>query len=334
MADIGIAATAVQAIHPVHAWGLELIRYVQGLDIPGRTGLAEAFTFFGDATLYILILPVLFWCVDEKKGFRLALTVFVSNGINIALKETLRVQRPFYYDTSVKLSEQSGFSTPSGHSQNSAVFYPLLASLFLKKHILVAGGIALSFCIGLSRIYLGMHYPTDVLLGWALGALIAATGFFALPLAVRAASKAESGPLSGIIGSYRRHSAENPKSARTWKLAAAALVSLALSAFSAGDSSMSGLVFGFSAGYILLTEKKPGTQEHTFPFRASEGTLVKKLLRALVGFAGLGALYAGLKAVFPGDESAHYTLFRFLRYGLTGFWASGAAPVLFLKMKL
>ncbi len=334
MAEIGMAASAVQIIHPVHAWGLEIIRAFQSIDLPGGVLIAEAFTFFGDATLYILILPVLFWCVDEKRGFRLALTVFISNGINIALKESLRVQRPFYYDAAVKRSEQSGFSTPSGHSQNSAVFYPLLAALFPKKRILLAAGIALSCCIGLSRIYLGMHYPTDVLLGWTLGALIAAAGFFALPLAAAAASKAAAGPLSAVIGSYRAHAAENPKSSRTWKLAAAALVSLALNAFSAGDSSMSGLIFGFASGYILLTEKKPGTNEQAFPFRASEGTLPKKALRAIVGFAGLGALYLGLKAVFPGEESVNYTLFRFLRYGLTGFWASGAAPILFLKIKL
>ncbi len=338
-----VADGAAQNLTGILDWGLAVIRAFQAAGNPALTLLARFFTLLGDPVAYAIILPVLFWCIDEKRGFRVGLTLFLSNGINVAVKETLQVPRPFVRDPSVRLVHATGFSTPSGHSQNSAVLWPLLAwtqpaaltsgsadtrgsastlssaVTRVRRGFAVRAAISLGFpfCIGLSRIYLGVHYPTDVLLGWAIGALISVialaapqTAFVRRTLASIAASAAAAG-----------------RSLRTWKLAAAAVAALTLNAASGSDTSMGGLVFGFAAGYIFLCERETG-------FSATAGTRTQKALRVAVGLALLAVIYFGLKTLFPGEGSEYYSLFRFVRYGLLGLWASLGAPVLFMKTRL
>jgi len=311
-----VADGAAQNLTGILDWGLAVIRAFQAAGNPAITLLARFFTLLGDPVAYILILPVLLWCLDEKRGFRVGLALFLSNGINVALKETLQVPRPFVRDPSVQLAHATGFSTPSGHSQNSAVLWPLLASTH-GAAVRVAISLGLPFCIGLSRIYLGVHYPTDVLLGWIVGALISVIALV-LPEApfVRRAAEALS---SAAVSAGR--------SLRTWKLAAAALAALALNAASGSDTSMGGLVFGFAAGYIFLTEREDR-------FSAAAGTPAQKALRIAVGLAGLAIIYFGLKSLFPGEGSVYYTLFRFAHYGIIGVWASLGPPLVFMKIRL
>lgn len=76
----------------------------------------------------------------------------------------------------LRLVEQSGYSFPSGHAMNSMIFYGLAAYLLVRRgrhwsRYLVAGFVAvLVLLIGLSRIYLGVHYASDVLAGFLIGA--------------------------------------------------------------------------------------------------------------------------------------------------------------------
>ena len=92
------------------------------------------------------------------------------------------------------------------------------------------------------------------------------------------------------------------------------------------DTSYSALLFGFFSGYILLSDKGS--------FSAASGTIFQKVLRILLGFVIIAAVYYGLKLVFPGKESQFYKLFRFIRYGLVGFDATFLAPKLFVLLKL
>lgn len=319
--------TAGQNLATIYEWGLTFIHIFQAGGNPVLTAAARFFTLLGDPVAYLVILPILFWCVDEKRGFTLGVTVLLSNGINVAVKEALRVPRPFILDPTVQMIHAEGFSTPSGHSQNSAVLWPLLLRKpstrpsFPVSRLVPA--LLLPSCIGLSRIYLGVHYPTDVLLGWTIGAVIVATALFAPKTAV----------FRKISDAVQKYTATSGRSLKSLKLGAAALVTIVLNATNNSDSSMGGAFFGFSAGYILLNEKtKTDTpQKH---FSAETGSWAQKTLRLVAGVGVLGLLYAGLKKIFPGEESAYYTLFRFLRYGIIGFWASYGAPALFMKTGL
>jgi membrane-associated phospholipid phosphatase len=332
------AAQAVQsgAFEGMYEWGMAVIRAFQAAGNPAVTVIARALTLFGEPIVFIVLMPVILWCVDEKRGFRLALTVFLSNATNVALKQNLQVIRPFTRDPSVGLVFEPSFSTPSGHAQNSGALYPTLllggaVSAGRKNNArrinapLISLSIALPFLIGLSRIYLGAHYPTDVFLGWAIGALFSFSALVIAPALARALDRTSA--IRKMRDSFAVYSQTTGRTAWSVKIALAAAVALFFNALSKGDSSMGGLLFGFITGYVLLTDK--GEE-----FHAASGSLAAKIARLALGFAGLAVIYIGLKKALPGEGSEWYALCRFIRYGLVGFWSSFIAPRLFTKLGL
>jgi membrane-associated phospholipid phosphatase len=325
LTTIATAATTGDNFSGMYDWGLAVIHAFQAAGNPVLKVIAVFFTLLGEPLAYFLLLPVIFWCIDERRGFRIGFAVFVSAGINTAIKDFLRVPRPFYHDPSVKLADASGFSTPSGHSQGSATFWPLAANTGKEKKrwITLALTFLLPLCIGASRVYLGVHYPTDVLFGWALGAVIAAATLFIPKISA----------LQKFVASISGIATTAGRSLKTYKLALAALVALVLNAVSGADSSMGGMVFGFAFGYIQLTEQ-PAKNSGPYGFSAATGSPAKKAARLLVGLAVLALLYLGLKMILPGETSEWYSLARFARFAIVGFWASWGAPTLFVKTGL
>jgi undecaprenyl-diphosphatase len=105
----------------------------------------------------------------------LGVGVFVL-AVMVSLKLAVARPRPQLWPTLVRPED---FSFPSGHALSSAAFYPLLAWTLARRGVarrrpLLAAAAALSAFAGLGRLYLGVHWPTDVLAGWALGAAAAA----------------------------------------------------------------------------------------------------------------------------------------------------------------
>jgi undecaprenyl-diphosphatase len=111
-----------------------------------------------------------------RHGVIAALTILLASIANSAMKVAIRRDRPEILDP---LVVERGFSFPSGHSALGMVAYGILAVLVSRSRlpqpwrtvIVVALG-ALVALIGISRIWLGVHYPTDVLAGWAVGGVI------------------------------------------------------------------------------------------------------------------------------------------------------------------
>jgi hypothetical protein len=92
-----------------------------------------------------------------------------------------------------------------------------------------------------------------------------------------------------------------------------------------GIISSAGTLFGLFAGLAWIDQYGG--------FKAS-GSSKERFLRYLVGLVGLIIIYIGLKVVFPSGENFIAFLFRYLRYSLLGFWVSGGAPFIFLKLNL
>lgn len=325
------------------AWGIAVIHAFQQVASPALTVLARAVTFLGEPWVYLAILPFVFWCVSEKRGARLGLSVLLANGIVGALKVNLAIPRPGTIDPSVELiTPPDPWSTPSGHSAGSAVLWPVLALDGRKKSDTgnsagsLAGRLSVALVIpllvGLSRVYLGVHFPTDVFFGWGIGALFSIFVIALLPalgnLASAGSDDPESrvNPIARIHRSIDAHRAASGGSFRSFKLALAAIAGFALNAATPGDSSMGGAVFGFALGYVFLTE---GTR-----FSARSGSALQKAIRYALGLAVLAVLYVGLKRVFPGASSPYYSLCRFVRYGLLGFWVTFGAPLAFVRLGL
>lgn len=158
-------------------WNLNCLRAIAELRTPLLDTLMQGVTELGGETLFMLFMLVVFWCVDKNKGYFLMLLCFTGTAVNQMLKITFCIPRPWVLDPSFEIVESAragatGFSFPSGHTQNAVAAY---GGMFCHHEKAlgargVHGGWRCSFPF--SRLYLGVHTPLDVgvsfLIGWLL----------------------------------------------------------------------------------------------------------------------------------------------------------------------
>ena len=137
-----------------------------------NTSIAKIFTFLG-STLFITTLCVLSLLL-KKFRIQIISNTLLAVGISQLLKRVIQRARPI----DIALIEETGYSFPSGHSMVAFAFYGLIIYLIYKSKLNIKLKILfivllslLILGIGLSRIYLGVHYVTDVLGGYILGLL-------------------------------------------------------------------------------------------------------------------------------------------------------------------
>lgn len=293
----------------VYAWGLEAVRVIQRIEHPALTAVMATITALGSEYAYMALLPLVFWCVDERKGLRLGTAVLLSAWINVSLKDLWAQPRPYDLDPSVGRAYEPTGGIPSGHAQGSVTFWGILGSwLRFPGGLVLAIGAPL--LISFTRLYLGVHFPTDLFAGWALGGLVLA-GYFAFGRILEAALSAADVRVRILV---------------------AAAVAFVMNALSPAHTNLGGVFFGMASGYVLMAER--------FPFSAAHGagglrpSLPVLAARYILGIAGVAAVYLGLKLLLPEEGSSWYALGRFVRYGAMGAWVSAGAPWVFLRLKL
>ena len=136
------------------------------------TPIAKFITNFGGAIFVISLTTILFFVIKDKK---IGISIIANLGIVTILNQIIKfiMQRP--RPTEFRIIEETGYSFPSGHSMVSLAFYGYLVYLIYKyinnKHLKRTLIIILSILIcviGVSRIYLGVHYTSDVLGGFLI----------------------------------------------------------------------------------------------------------------------------------------------------------------------
>ncbi|WP_416825381.1 phosphatase PAP2 family protein [Ectobacillus polymachus] len=160
----------------LYTFDLTIIGWIQSFISPRITIIMKGFTFMGSGvtigTILTLILIFLIWKKKIWESVFLFLAAAGGLGFNVLLKWIFQRQRPTIHP----IIHETGYSFPSGHSMGSFVFYGMIAYL-LYRHSkgrvqkvcsIVSMGL-LILLIGISRIYLGVHYPSDVLAGFAAG---------------------------------------------------------------------------------------------------------------------------------------------------------------------
>lgn len=230
---------------------MEIIVTLQSAASPTLDALALAWTDLGSQQAYIVLLVIVYLTVDARAGRVLGLGLLASFYLNQLLKEAFDTARPYVEHPELLRSEGAyrtapGPAFPSGHAQSAATFWMLAAGLG-RRRWLTGLAIVMALTIGLTRLYLGVHWPVDVLAGWAIG--LAAAGlalalarrrlsagaaaqlglFVALPLALHLALPTpESGVIAGAVAGFgtapllHRHEARGSL-ARRAALATAAL---------------------------------------------------------------------------------------------------------------
>ena len=117
-------------------------------------------------------MPALYWCIDLALGLRIGIILLLSNGLTMIEKLAFQTPRPYWIDLRVHAyASEPTFSLPSGHAQNAVSVLGLIAATVRNKAVTI-GCIALILLIGISRIYLGVHFAGDVILGWLMGLIL------------------------------------------------------------------------------------------------------------------------------------------------------------------
>jgi membrane-associated phospholipid phosphatase len=317
-------------MQPILDFGVRFIVALQGLGAWPMWPM-KFFSLLGTEDFFMLALPILYWCVDSMLGIRVALLLMVSTNINEAFKLAFQGPRPYWYSPKVTaLAAETSFGVPSGHAQSAALIWGLLAA-YLRKWWGWLVAILLVLMIGLSRLYLGVHFPHDVLLGWLIGALLLWLTLRFWDPVVAWAKKLSTGRqvLTAFLASlvvfllpvipFIGLKATNWQPPQEWAMFATQALSLSAVA------TVAGTFFGMLLGLIWLAGRG-GFQ--------TKGLWWQLVLRYLLGIAGVFIIRYGLKFIFPAGENALAYFFGYLRYMAIGFWLTAGAPWMFIRVKL
>ena len=157
---------------------MEFLYFLEGIRMPVLNEFMLAVTYLGDEIAFLVTALILFWCVDKRQGYYVLSVGFFGTLANQFLKITCRVPRPWVRDPEFTILEQAreaatGYSFPSGHSQSAVGTFGAIAYT-TKSAIVKCLCIAVAVLVPLSRMYIGVHYPSDVLVasGMALALIV------------------------------------------------------------------------------------------------------------------------------------------------------------------
>jgi membrane-associated phospholipid phosphatase len=276
--------------------------FLQRASAPWMDTLVYMVTMLGSETFYTIALPIVYWCIDKRKGYRLGLVFLFSTFVNSFLKFAFHTPRPPVPTVAgqprvIHPETGGGYSFPSGHTQGSASFWGWLAVEYRRRWFWIAAAVIIVL-VGLSRVYLNVHWPIDIVGGFIIGSIIVAGASF----------------LFGRL---------NTKTWSPWlRVGLAIVLPLILFAVHHTDDTyiLIGLLIGMPIGREIEDRHVGWTEK---------ALLWQQIVKLVIGMAGFMGLRYGIKAIFP-----ELALFDVLRYAIIGVWVAAGAPWVFKRLRL
>lgn len=299
---------------------------------PALQSFMSIITELGGQIFYILFMPVIYWCVDAWAGLRIGVMLLSSAAFNSFFKVLLKGPRPYWIsDKIVPGGHESSFGIPSGHTMNSTAVWGQSALETKKRKASLAASVMV-LLIAVSRLVLGVHFLSDVLLGLLLGILLLLVfNRVQKPIGVWLDRQSLKNQILlaffsslFIIGL----SAIVIALSSCWQMPAdwAARAGEVDPLSPEGALTTAGLWFGMLGGFAWLRARRGVIQSRFGNWQ--------RIARYLVGIAGVVVLYAGLGSLFPDDPGLIGAVLRYFRYFLIGIWIACLSPLLFEKLKI
>lgn len=155
---------------------MDILYALEKIRTPFWNGVMSAVTQLGGEVIFIVAAVVVFWCVSKWEGYYLMTIAFCGTVLNQFLKLVCRVPRPWVRDPNFTIvesarAEATGYSFPSGHTQNAIGLFGGMARWGGRRWVRL-GLTALALVIAFSRMYLGVHTPADVGVSLVLAAAL------------------------------------------------------------------------------------------------------------------------------------------------------------------
>jgi membrane-associated phospholipid phosphatase len=285
-------------------WEIKIIQNIRDGASAFFDRMFEMFTFLGEKEVLIVLLILVYFAYSKKVGQRLAHAILNSLLINNAVKGLVKRARPWTHPDAtylpVRPETATGYSFPSGHTQTAAVTYTSFALLFKRRAITIVA-VAMIVIIGFSRVYLGVHYPTDVLAAIALGVGVA------------------------FAGAYLHRKFEDSMKKQLLLYLASLVVFLPfVFVFWRSDFNNISIYRDFYTSYAFFAGFVAAVAiEHRFVNFSDKGSLKVKIIRSIIAIVLAVGVLLGLKALLPEEN----ILMDMLRYSLIPVIVLGLYPL-------
>lgn len=280
-------------------WEFNFLVWLQKSANPFFDAFWTFITLFGEEVIIVAIVGLLYWCINKEFAKSVGYSILTSIAANGMIKNIVSRARPFQNENWDIINKRpdtaDGFSFPSGHTQISTSVFTSLA-IWLKKRWAWILAITISLLVGFSRLYLGVHFPTDVIAGLLFGL------FFA------------------FVCNYLH---KKIKKRYLLYIITIAIASIGLFYCTTED---------FFSGYGLLVGSLTAFLfEEKYVNFTMDVIWWKKVLRLIFGLFIILALKEGLKIPFDLISQGNLYL-RALRYAIASFCTLALYPMLFKKL--
>ena len=152
----------------LYEFGINLIEVIQQLP-SWLDGPMDFITFTGTIEFYLLLIPFIYWAIHPRLGIRVLLILIGTDIVGSYAKHLFHEPRPYWLSESILAkSTETSYGIPSTHASGTMAVW---GALFVKvqKHWFRTFAAAMILLVAFSRLYLGVHFPHDILLGWMIG---------------------------------------------------------------------------------------------------------------------------------------------------------------------
>ncbi|WP_054740350.1 phosphatase PAP2 family protein [Cellulosilyticum ruminicola] len=270
---------------------IQILQFLESIRVEPITSLMIVITMMAETLFLSIITMILYWCVDKERSKRLSFMIFFSTGVNGIVKNIIKMSRPFQVGvvSPIRAHTATGYSFPSGHTQATTSFWVSSMIILRKKPVVILGSIFIALT-GISRMYLGVHWPMDV-----VGALV----FGIASVLVANSLIDEKGKITrwNVIGS-----------------SIAFIIMLILDID--GDLYKTvASIWGFALGAFI--------EQEYIEFKPVQPRCIQ-IVKVVFGLVVVFVIQIGLKKMFPA-----YKVFHMIRYALVMLWITAGAPYCF-----
>lgn len=265
---------------------MAFLRFLESIRFPALNGFMSAVTYFGDEAVFMAVALIFFWCVSKRQGYYILIAGLLGVAVSQILKLLCRVPRPWVLDPAFTIVESAragadGYSFPSGHTQS---IVGTMGAIFAvrKETWLRIVCIALIILVPFSRMYLGVHTPLDVGVGFAISLVLVAALYPCFRSEQAFTRSAKGVIIAGLLAGVAY---------------AVFVLCYPFPADMDADNLAHGIQNGYTALGCVVGLAVIFAADRKHPFK-TEAPLPGQILKLALGFALLLGIKSGLKALF------------------------------------